>query len=250
MSKVHDDTAETPMNGEAPKSTPRRSILITVLAVALIVSVSVVIATVNYSFTTASPVMTSRTAAPVSPVVARSTVLQAPGNLALSSVQHGGIQLAWSSLPPEVGLLGYRVYRRTGSSSPYTLLGEVVPPLGKALHTYVDDTIVMGHSYAYTVTGFNRSHEGPPAGPLFVVPVSVAPPPAASATSQALPAVASFCVRPPAAPTLTALAGLFHLRTPSPAEGATARARLIFPTVKPVSTLVPTATSTSLPSHR
>lgn len=276
MSNVRDDTADTLFDIKKPPKMTQRGVFFAAIFVgagALVASVLLVAAAGGHSSATVSPVVASGTAVGVPNLATSRRGLRAPGNLQASLVPQGGVQLTWSSLPPVASLLGYRVYRRTGHSS-YGLLGEVVPPLGTAPHVYVDNTIALGSSYVYKVTAFDRNHEGPATEPLYVVPVSVAPPPGATATSQTVPSVASFCIQPAAAPTLTALARHLPLhsggataqaaptltalasllpksaRATVPPGAATAQALSTLPAVKPLSTLVPIATSTAVTSHR
>jgi Abnormal spindle-like microcephaly-assoc'd, ASPM-SPD-2-Hydin len=80
-------------------------------------------------------------------------VVSLTGTGATTTVQHQ-VSLAWSAPSNSTQpVVGYRVYRATGSSTSYTLLNSTLD----ASVSYVDRAVQSGQSYTYYVTSVNRS---------------------------------------------------------------------------------------------
>lgn len=105
-----------------------------------------------------------------------------PTDLTAAGTSTGGtVLLSWQ--PPRPVPVGYHIYRAAGLHSAYALVGTVDAP---NVDTFTDDTdLVIGNTYAYTVTAFTRQAESAPVGPIVVVltapqtavPTSPPPPP-------------------------------------------------------------------------
>lgn len=74
-----------------------------------------------------------------------------PDSLFVAENGNGFIRLRWKAVPEE-DLSGYRVYRSEIANDEYILLGE------SPAHSYVDDQVMPGISYNYTVTSVDSSN--------------------------------------------------------------------------------------------
>jgi fibronectin type III domain protein len=99
--------------------------------------------------------------------VAAAAVPGAPTNLTAVPASGKGVQLSWTAPSSSGGstISGYKVYRSTASSGPWTVIASV----GATTTAYKDATTTRSTTYFYEVTALNSTGEGPPsnvAGPV------------------------------------------------------------------------------------
>jgi chitodextrinase len=88
---------------------------------------------------------------PVSYTVSVTTDTQAPStptNLNASVISSSQINLSWTASTDNVGVTGYKVYRKTGTN-PFTQIATTPTT------TYQDTTLTAGTTYSYTVSAYD-----------------------------------------------------------------------------------------------
>ena len=201
--------------------------------VGIVLGIAIVVAIIVVQPGAGTSQATSSRSAPTSPTA-----------LYVSLASDGGVTVSWQ--PSRPAPLGYRIYRAMGRNGPYTIVGTVSSP---DMDTFTDiNDLMVGATYAYTVTAYNSRSESAPTGPILVL---VMPPKAPSPTVGLPTPLPTFA--PVTSATLTASAGApkgtGHVTLApgqSPVAGVPSATSLALPTpttftVVPSVTAVPTA---------